>query len=174
MANRRQLTGGTGDVNPQFIGMSVTETAANAFTQVEAAIPVLRQGMGNKAKYQVIEALWIEWQATIGDNADLSGRIMQLTTRSFAAATSLDNSDLIAISEVRDQFTTSGRGHKQLIERYKLHDGAGHGVIIATPSIFFAVVGISQTAALTARARLYYRFKNIGLQEFIGLSLQQA
>jgi len=160
-------------VNPQTLGLIVVESAANTFTQAEVGIPVLRTGI-SATRAQVIEALWVEWQVPAGSQAAADGVDMQLTTSSQAALVTLNDPDILARYSDVVAFTTSGATRTQLIVKQDLTDGAGHGLIVATNAIFIGVIGSSQSGALTARCRLAYRFKNVSLQEFIGLSIQQS
>lgn len=58
------------------------------------------------------------------------------------------------------------------IHRVDLTDGAGHGLIVATPNIFLAVDSNNTGAQNDANVRVAYRFKNVGLQEYVGLAIQ--
>ena len=53
------LTGGTGDVNPQTLGGTVTQTSAETFTQTTIPVPVNRV-TSSSSFAQVIEILWLE------------------------------------------------------------------------------------------------------------------
>lgn len=59
-------------------------------------------------------------------------------------------------------------------------DGAGHGILIATDNIFLTIVaqgasidGVSYNFAGQGRVDLLYRFKEITLQEYIGIVQSQ-
>ena len=60
---------------------------------------------------------------------------------------------------------------------HDLTDGAGHGVLVATDQLFFTV-GFIATRTLvnnrTAVCRILYRFKDVSLQEYIGIVQQQS
>lgn len=167
------LTGGTKDVNRQYTSVLVTESAANTFTQVEMQLPVLRGNFGGQNKYQVIELLSVWIDPSEGDGATGSGRRVQVATSSQSAMIGMEDPDLVDKWEDAIIITTSGLYAPQRPIIHDHNDGAGHGEIIATNSLFIGLQGVSQTNALTARVRVYYRFKNIGVNEFVGLAIQQ-
>ena len=168
------LTGGTKDVNPQYLTVAVTESAANTFTQTELQLPVLRGGNMRGNKYQVIELLKLMIDITAGDGATASERTLALTTSTQTAMQIITNPDVIAFFGDNIIITTSGLYSPERIKIIDLTDQAGHGIIIATQSVFLGLQGVSQTSALTARCRLYYRFKNISIDEFVGLAIQNS
>ena len=161
-------------MNPQLLGGRVVESAANTFTQATIAVPVNRvTGSSNFA--QVIEALWVEFDLTgvEGFNAINEGFVCQLTQTSKTAIVLIDDADMIAKQSIEVQaIVTSGGGIQQNIVRVNLTDMAGHGPIIATPNVFFGISGLALAAVVTASFRMAYRFKNVGLQEYVGLAIQ--
>ncbi len=169
------LTGGTKDVNPQTLGFIQVMSAANIFTQQTVALPVNRtlSGPGNMA--QVIEVLWVEWSFTGAElfNAAAESLTMQLTTTNKTALVSISDPDIIALTS-REFYAlvTSGGGVGDMITHIDMTDGAGHGLLVATPNIFFGVGSTGLAAAATGAARIAYRFKNVGLQEYIGMAIQ--
>lgn len=169
------LTGGTKDVNPQYATVSVTESAANTFTQATLALPVLRGGnMGRGSRYQVIELLWawLDLQTNAGATGD--GRDVILATTSQTALQTLQNPDVLFKYNDLITITTSGLYVEQNPHVFDFRDGAGHGIIVATENLYLGVIGTSQTATQTARCRIFYRFKNISIDEFVGLAIQQG
>ena len=169
-----RLTGGTRDVNPQTLGGKVTESGANTFTEAEISVPVLRVTQSEN-RAQVIEVLKVEFQF----NGELFNLLteqftMSLTTRSVASSALMDNPNLLALWAQGLAILTTGGGVMPLTHMVDLTDGDGHGLIVANPSIFLSMKGTGLGAAATARFRIIYRFKNVSLQEFIGLAIQQA
>lgn len=177
MAKRRagdMLTGGTRDVNPQYTSVGVTESAANTFTQVTMPVPVLRGNMGGARRYQVIELLKAWFTNSTGAGASGDGHVLQLTTTSQTAMITFTNPDLIMRYEDEIIITTSGLYENKNPKEFSFTDDAGHGLIIATENLYFGIQGTSQTGALTGTCRILYRFKNIGVDEFVGLAIQQG
>ena len=168
------LTGGTRDVNPQYASLDLTESAANTFTQGTLELPVLRGRNGN-GRYQVIELLkaWVTISGGAGATGD--GRNVQLATSSQTAmATTFGNPDIVMLWNDGIIITTSGLYVPQNPQTIDFTDGAGHGIIISTERMFFSVIGVSQTGALVSSLRILYRFKNISVDEFVGLAIQQG
>ena len=176
MAKRRfdQLTGGTRDVNMQYTSIDLTESAANTFTQGTITLPVLRGNVG-RGKYQVIELLKVVFAISGGAGATGDGRNVQLSTTSKTTmvTTTQADPDIVCFWNDGIIITTSGLYVATNPIEFNFTDGAGHGIIIATDQMFFAVQGVSQTGALTSSCRLFYRFKNISVDEFVGLAIQQ-
>lgn len=168
-----KLTGGTGDVNPQSLKFSVLETAANTFTQSTIPIPVLRSSIGSRV-YQVIEVLKINIIPGAGTGADGDIVDIQITYATAAAMLAMSNADVLFRFRHQTEFTTSGSSHTIWPFMQDLTDGAGHGRIVATQDLFVGIVGTSQGAAVRVDGEIIYRFKNVGVDEFIGLAIQQG
>lgn len=76
------LSGGTGDVNPQWIGAIVIQSAANIFTEVELPLPVPRSGLSvGENRGIVIEVLKIMTDLTPGALGIQDGVELQITTQ---------------------------------------------------------------------------------------------
>lgn len=167
------MTGGTGDLNPQFLNFQVVESAANTFTEAEIAIPVLRVGQSS-TRAQVIELLRADVFVPPGDGADASQTSYQLTYRSRVTLGTYAD-DEVLVRETRSNAGAAAAGAYQTwsTKSYNFTDEAGHGVIMGVNRIFLAVQGTSETAAITLGMRILYRFKNVGLNEWFGLAIQQ-
>jgi len=61
MSSRRALTGGTGDVNPQYISVALNQSAADSTNTFALNIPVQRLPTGGKA--QVMEVLKVSYES---------------------------------------------------------------------------------------------------------------
>jgi len=167
------LTGGTNDVNPQYTSTQIVESAANTFTQGSINLPVLR-GKTSNGKYQVIELLKMMANITGNDGATASVRSFSISTASKSTAVpNINDPDVLYHYDDTITITTSGLYVQENPIEYDFTDGAGHGLIVATETMFFQLQGVSQTNALTANVRIIYRFKNIGVDEFVGLAIQQ-
>lgn len=56
---------------------------------------------------------------------------------------------------------------------HDLTDGAGHGILIATDQIFVQMKSQATGTANSAYIKLCYRWKNVGLSEYIGIVQSQ-
>lgn len=180
MSKRRRtapgLTGGTGDVNPQTLGGSVTLSSANTYTQIEIQLPVNRALPGRRNMAQVVEALWVEFDIGPSESFNLLTEAMraQVTTASQTVVVPISDSSMIAKMSVNMSILTTGGGILNDIYHFDLHDGNGHGLLIATQSMFFGVNSVGLTGAAGASFRMGYRIKNVGVTEFLGITLQQT
>lgn len=165
--SKRVLTGGTGDVNPQYLRYSVTESAANTFTQIEVQIPVLREMIGRGNMSQVIEVLGVEALIIGQDGAQASEQHHQCTLTTQAAMLPLSDADSLFRMSTGTFVSTNGGFSVDFVQSRNFTDQAGHGLIIATPSLFFSVQGVSETGALTVSGKILYRFKNISNREWM-------
>lgn len=175
------LTGGTGDVNPQWLNFSVTQSAADTTTTATQNIPIQRLPQGGRA--QVLEVLRVEISTSsfpaIASAAEAEdSMVVFLSTTSFGTtATTFSEPRVFAgISKVKQGAFTAGGSfgvEYSNIDRLDLTDGAGHGLLIATDSIFAQYVSGGTGAANVARIKLLYRWKDVGLSEYIGIVQSQ-
>lgn len=169
------LTGGTRDVNPQLLGGNVVMSAANTFTQAEIDVPVLRVGFTN-AKAQVIEVLGV-WFNYSGEDLDAAAESfrMQLCTSSQAAMLGFSSGqNIVPQVQVQNNLLTSGASATENVYYRDMSDGDGHGVIVAVPTIFLGMTSTGLGAAAAGNIMMKYRFKNVPLTEFVGLSIAQS
>jgi len=163
MASKYELTGGTKDVNPQYLNCTVTATVKDKTHHAEVALPVQR--LNNRNRSMVMEILKVQWVSQSADGAhrifcglstnrlsEITGTIPQLTNPSIAVF-----------------FQTSGTAQKELgdvIQDYT--DSAGHGVLIGADKLYlFAYSG--DTDNIPMNCRIWYRWKNVSLTEYIGI-----
>lgn len=176
MASSKSLTGGTGDVNPQFLSLELTLSAANTLTNQSVVLPISKfQQKGNKAV--VIEILKVFWNSPLVDanNAAGGNNITQTAHLSTALlGTAAPNSPFVfAYFDKQDRGAFTAAGTYQTTHDdpvvYDCSDGAGHGILVATDRIFFQAVTTGHAAAVTFGAKIMYRFKEINLPEYIGI-----
>lgn len=174
------LTGGSGDVNPQFMNLSLTQSAADTFTQVTTPIPIQR--LQNSGRAQVMEVLKIFAEtsqlSTVAAAATQHKIAIQLTTKSFAAEVALSEPTCFYRyqKENINSFTATGTGLLNIeFEPYvqDFTDGAGHGILIASDNIY---LGISSTATGNqniCNVKILYRWKDVSIQEYVGIVQSQ-
>lgn len=208
MPPKNSLTGGTGDVNPQWFrigtatGGTITADALNHWITVQAPVPINRlQQQGGKAI--VMEVLKARWTLITAYNINIatsnsSARFATgyLSTRAPSGVPTGEPFSLIPLSgQVVDllgvaQYITFVPGGP-LIQSgpepvnpvyHDLTDNAGHGVLIATDNVWVTVqvavqdFGSSPPATISsfsAECDLLYRFKEVTLQEYIGIVQSQ-
>lgn len=175
------LTGGSGDVNPQYFTLPQnTLSAANTYTEGTIPTPIPRNRIsGGKATVMEILKVYFNLPESDSNNAAAGSVIIaqcQLTTRSLAAMAQ-NNPAVFAHCEklMRGAFTAAGTYGTAYLDPWvwDCTDSAGHGVLIATDNIFFGANTVGFTAAQAFNARLLYRMKNVTVEEYIGIVQSQ-
>ena len=178
---RESLTGGTGDVSPQFMSFSATQSAADTTTTATQQVPIQRLPTGQRA--QVMEVLKVFFNlpltaASASATEAVDSITAFLSTSSFGTtSTSFSEPRVVAAakSNSRHAFTAGGTYYTVMpgIIVVDVTDGAGHGVLVATDNIFLQVVSATTGNANTVDVKVLYRWKNVSLQEYIGIVQSQ-
>lgn len=182
-ARSESLTGGTGDVNPQWFLLN-TQTITGAYADIATPMPIQRLPTGNKS--QVMEVLKVEWSFS---NANLINPLGTASTsaRGYISTTSFGTAeptnaqlgkvvsrrriDVPAVATVANTFAVL-----ESVWVEDLTDEAGHGYLVATDNIYLGQVQTTaSTNPLTSgfQARILYRMKNVGIQEYVGIVQSQ-
>lgn len=168
MATAKELTGGTGDVNPQILTARVVQSAADTTTTQEILLPVPRPS-SRKGRSIVMEILRVKYN--ISDLVTPAGQIQVLgfLSTSSSATTLSDPTSFSNFS--RDGLFATAVGFAYSSRRFEddLTDGAGHGFLVATDGIFFTLISTNTGAANISTAKIFYRFKEVSLEEYIGI-----
>lgn len=187
------LTGGTGDVNPQWFNMdtAVSLTDSNPIVAAGAhqsyTVPVQQSAMMRPGRNNVMEILKVQFYIS-GTLGTISSRLrVGLTTR----APSTSGNDLLPTKPhviAATAFTgvgclggtgaTAGTQYGCTFD-VNLTDEAGHGVIFAGQTIYLglesdAMSGTNTTPAVTtARCKILFRWKGVTMTEYIGVVTSQ-
>lgn len=179
------LTGGTRDVNPQYLHGAVTLSAANTTTTETLGTPIVRVGPQTDGQAIIMEVLKVYADMAVADldNAAATQRASTLlfSTTSFGAtapAAGFAEPRVFAQiqHQVRNAFTAAGTGVLDMlndVQVFDCTDGAGHGILIATDNIFIQGSSANFTATLTIPFKILYRFKRVSLIEYIGIVQSQ-
>lgn len=190
-ARSENLTGGSKDVNPQWFGMQVSQSAIDATTTQSFPLPVQRLQNRDK-KSLVMEILQIQWDLPFylpgtGSTLVLLG---MLTTKdpNFSTAaipnTAFNKTraegwcvDYLARGIATGNTTVSNAQFDEPV-MHDLTDGAGHGILVATDALFLTVSSeIGASGATGAQSnilcKLLYRWKEVALEEYIGIVQSQ-
>lgn len=175
------LTGGTGDVSPQWMSFSATQSAADTTTTVTQAIPVQRMPTSGKA--QVMEVLRVVFEhtafpAVASATEALDAITAYLSTASFGTTnTTWAEPRVFAGMAKYDRGAFTAAGTYAFVDNrhasMDLTDTAGHGVLIATDNIFLQVQSSGTGAANVVACKVLYRWKHVALQEYIGIVQSQ-
>lgn len=176
-----ELTGGTGDVNPQWFSFVVLQTGNDAETTNTVDLPISPGQVSRGNKAVVIELLRVQfiWSLDPTQSPSIPQRWAALLgTRAPVGALSASQSATDHI--ITDQFATiqAGAGStvlgRQASLMYDLTDGVGHGLIIASKSVAGHISTFNTGIANRVVIRMLYRYKEVGLTEFLTMSQFQS
>lgn len=173
------LTGGTGDVNPQWFNMGAG-AVSNAATWAEASQTIPRdifvQGGNSKIVMEILKVQFIlTGTTTVSVGANGNTR-MYLSTTSWAAAepTLVQQTGRVVAKKSAQHIyigTSTGGAAEELEAIVDVTDGAGHGVLVAVDTLYVGVIGTASSGLSggNVSARILYRWKKIGVNEFLGM-----
>jgi hypothetical protein len=176
---RSELTGGSGDVNPQEFTAHVIQGGADAAAQVAVQLPIPRLPT-KPGRNLVMEFLWITyyWLNPAFPGAGTVGNLIaNVTTNGTAPGTQanalLDPKIISVWKRSSATFTAVGVADSGSYFEDDLTDQAGHGILVATDTIFFNVFSILTANANDVGFRVGYRWKDVSLTEYIGIVQSQ-
>jgi len=183
--SKRSLDGGTGDINPQFLTATATQATGNSFVEIQIPNPIGQGICQKKNKALVMEVLKVYWiLPTLNEIAQGFGGVgAQLSTRSqttlniddprvFAAA-SVDYIEFFSETAPNTTAVMVNSLELPIVQDYT--DGAGHGILVATPVIYFSFQTqlYASATAVASTVKILYRFKEVNLLEVIGMIQSQ-
>lgn len=192
------LTGGTRDVNPQPMKFQIKPPAAVTSatpTIVAVAVPIPVQRIPSGRRAQVMEILKLQYdinfkKTTVTDTAALNSMHLTLSSRSYSttAVPVYLNADPFIIYSAKHVPTNSAGGGTvaggtannandpflttQMVD---LTDGAGHGVLYGHDTLFGQGQFLATLATTTLTTDscynvcIWYRWKNVGFTEYVGM-----
>lgn len=161
------LTGGSGDVNPQWMHLNASQSAADTTTTTAFPIPIQR--LQNAGRAQVMEILKVMWGLPVAVEADNNLSVV-LSTSSFGTTTaSFSNTRIIDIITRQIAITTSGQVVEYPVVIHDLTDGAGHGILIGTDNLYLQISSASTGGAVAAACKILYRWKDVSTTEYVGI-----
>jgi hypothetical protein len=171
----RNITGGSGDVNPQFLSFSAAQSGSDATTSTQQTLPIEKYGNNGQNRARVVEILKVFLLFSIPAETDALVSFYLSTNSNGTTIPSalLADSRVFAASTRRTLLTTSGLINVVEPTMLDLTDGAGHGLLIATDNIFAQVSSTGTSLTNTVYIKILYRFKEVGLTEYIGIVQSQ-
>jgi len=178
-----QLTGGSGDVNPQTMVMqSAIMTANDTQIIVGTALPIPRLPV-RKGKSLVIEILKIFFYQKVVYVANTTTWITCcLTTNSGASDAVGANTGLglfldprTIASNTTQTLALQATAASIAIETVNtqkevdMTDSQGHGYLVATDNLYLVSTSANTAALNEASCKFLYRFKEVDLEEYIGI-----
>jgi hypothetical protein len=173
------LTGGTRDVNPQFLSIHVTQTAADAATVIAQPLPIPRFPTAANRNL-VMEFLYIDYyhiNPVIPAAGTQASNLVTVTTSPTVYASvsaALQDTRLVdAWSKLTITSTLAGFIQMETEFSDELYDSAGHGILVATDFINIGVYSATTAVANEYILKIAYRWKEVTLAEYIGIVQSQ-
>lgn len=169
------LTGGTKDVSPQYLSFNVAESAADTTTTITQAIPrqFLQQGQKLVQIMEVLKCYFFFDESSAPNSQGEYIRIFLSTSSFGTTATNFSEPRVFAGHEEIFTVVTSGATLSTRPFIYDMTDGAGHGVLVATDNIFAQISSSTGGATNVCRVKILYRWKNVAIEEFVGIVQSQ-
>lgn len=165
----QNLTGGSGDVNPQYMHLTATQSGVDTTTSTAFNIPIQR--LQNAGRAQVMEILKVFWDLSALDGIEVdSSLIGVLSTTSFGTtAANYGNTRVVDFARADRRLTTSGtfQGSNPVI--HDLNDGAGHGFLVGTDNLYIQVQSGGTGATNSIYCKILYRWKDVSTTEYVGI-----
>lgn len=196
------LTGGTGDVNPQLYRLAVSlasgAAAAPSLSSTGSAttfpLPIPKYP-GGANKSLVVELLKVRWTVGFG-STNASGTSFNIAVNATLMTSGNTVPGTLNQGNILDNFnaeqivtvTTAVPPQYGLFilqpasdspAFHDLTDGAGHGILVATDNIVLAAdlswqnLAVANAFTAAVECDLFYRFKEVTLQEYIGIVQSQ-
>ena len=175
------LTGGSGDVNPQLFSGEGRTTAINTPHTSAFATPVSRLPKhGNRVAVMEILKIWV-YPAPFTVTAVGEGYYniwVNFGTKDFGAtaATAKEASLFAYLRRNYKHAWTAGQGYmygEDVPIEIDLTDGVGHGVLVASDYMYVQVDSHAYGSLLAIPFKILYRIKNVALTEYIGIVQSQ-
>lgn len=165
------LTGGTGDVNPQYLSGFAGQSANDTETSTTVSIPIQRLPTSGRAQVMEILKVIVRMPTPLETDSNVGCAFSTSSKGTTAAAWS--DGQVFAQFDSVSRVTTSGQFIDQRFQIRDLTDGAGHGYLVATDNIYVQVYSSATSTTNTVSFKIYYRWKNIGLPEYVGIVQSQ-
>lgn len=170
------LTGGSGDVNPQIMVVKAVQSGNDVTGATAQAMPIPRLPT-RKGKSLVIELLQIEFVIPTQPTLTATNvTMMVLSTNPTTPTTTIAAAEDPRTLALWINWTAIAAAGTINLDRSRVldtTDDAGHGLLIATDQIYLYMLSGFTGIANTGIARLLYRFKEVSLEEYIGIVQSQ-
>lgn len=175
-----QLTGGSGDVNPQLVTVRITQAVPTTTVIAQFPIPIPRLPT-REGKNLVIELLWVEYFELSAfqpvPNSSQYTLCVLTTTGAPSPSIGLALLDPRSLSQYyRTLVTGANQDGTAQTDGYfldDLTDGAGHGLLLATDQFYLHLYSLNLGAPADCVVKFAYRWKEVSLVEYIGIVQSQ-
>jgi len=165
------LTGGTGDVNPQWMSFHTAQSANDTGTGGSVQPPVSLSTGENLA----MEILRIYVRGPSPGTQANEGVTWWLSTKNFGAtapALGLGDATTVMLDGFTSNLLTSGSQSANFVRMYDMTDGDGHGVLVGNQNLYWGINSFSTANTNTVDWKILYRAKRISDSELLGIVLQ--
>lgn len=176
MAKRRRNNNGNGkrvDVFPNFMTGRISQTVVNEFVTTLVNTPIPRiQTTRSGQRATVMELLWIEVMfPTIDMKAapDVNYTFQMVIGTTPAIIIPFNNPRVFMSKRIDTHIITQGGGFTEQPYRYDMESKDGHGYLLAAETFHTSFFTVLSDQLNDAEWRMFYRFIDIPLSEFIGL-----
>lgn len=167
---RDTLTGGTKDVNPQFMHLTAVQSADDVTTTTSFPIPIQR--LQNAGRAQVMEIIKVFWDTSLNPPTAATSDYRAFLSTSSGGTTALTAGNTRVfdwLSRITLQVSAVGVLEEDGPVIHDLTDGAGHGFLVATDNIFLQMVSAVTAGPLTQNVKILYRWKDVSTIEYVGI-----
>ena len=173
------LTGGTGDVNPQILTLSIEQSAADTSTEAQFNLPVPRAATGGQntaVVFEILKVLWIWTTISDPDSDTTVGGV--LSTRSEINQALFNPAAQDSGTFIANAYEQNFKSAVGIVDTFKammfdMTDGAGHGLLVGTDSIYASIYSTATGSSQGFIAKIFYRLKNVGVFEYVGIVQSQ-
>lgn len=186
------LTGGSKDVNPQWFNVNAAQVVADVNNTVSVPLPVQRLSQ-RSGRSLVMEILKLQFDMPVFQ--PVGGGVF-----SFLAILATKNLNILPvvgltgpqffsirtdggiIQYVNRQLVAGSSNDGTVViddpQQFDLTDSNGHGVLVATDNLYLSIVTVVGGSSPTGGAnnflcRILYRWKEVSLEEYIGIVQSQ-
>lgn len=175
------LTGGTGDVNPQLLSGSAPQVTTDTPATTEVALPVTRVPSADVVTIIEVLKVWVTFPSateTAVTEAERYATVSFSTKSGGTTAILFSDPNTFAQINLNAETAFTAAGTYDTVwynpSMFDCTDGAGHGILVATDKIYVQFASTAwNTAAQTAYWKMLYRFKTVGILEYVGIVQSQ-
>lgn len=179
MSSTKEITGGTGDVNPQTVAIVANINLVlgdfDGTTAVQLPVPRFPQKKGRAFVYEFLRVN-VAYNF-IGANfaIDSIGFLRWFLNETSGQPTLAANSFIAGGGKSWNASASLAIASYDLLETVDLTDGAGHGVLIGADSCALrwhaeGMIGAAGVAGtIQTNTQIFYRVKEVSIEEYVGI-----
>lgn len=144
-------------------------------------VPRVAGSRSSCGRVTVVEVLKVFFDSDTIFNLPAEGQTLSWVTDSFLSTRGLppngkSDSSIVAYMQTTKNVSSLDPSNS-VVHPYVVDvtDGDGHGLLVATDQIVLtlAVGGVAPSSPMTLTCRILYRFKDIGIEEYVGIVQSQ-